>query len=104
MLAKKPVEINNYRVWAVSHGRPRQVDDVERDDPALEQSRLGHVLLDFGQDGDDADGDAEDHVERDVELVDGALPGGVAGVVDVEEHDGRDADAVEDALNGEKKE
>ena len=36
-------------VWSVSHGRPGEVDDVEADEAALQQARVGLVLLDDGQ-------------------------------------------------------
>merc|ERR1719232_257790 len=59
---------------AVDRG-PGEVHDVEGDHGALEQAGLGHVLLDLGQDGDDREDDAEQHVEGDEELVELALAG-----------------------------
>ena len=45
--------------------------------------------LDFGHDGDDREGDADEHVEADEELVQLALAGEVPGVVEEHEHHGR---------------
>ena len=45
--------------------------------------------LDFGHDGDDGEGDADEHVEADEELVQLALAGEVPGVVEEHEHHGR---------------
>ena len=86
---------------AVDRG-PGEVHDVQGDHGALEQAGLGHVLLDLGQDGDDREDDAEQHVEADEELVQFALAGEVSGVVDIHEDDGRDGPGEHEAGEGEE--
>jgi hypothetical protein len=69
-------------------------DDVEGDNGTLKQSRARLSLLDSRCDRQNADSDADDHVERDEELVEGAV---VGLSVEVEEQD--DADEREDVLD-----
>ena len=62
-------------VGLVGERAPGQVHDVHRDEGGLQQPRVGEVLLDDGEHGGDGEDDAQDHVERDEELVQPAVTG-----------------------------
>ena len=49
-----------YLVGAVAHSGPRQIEDVQGDARGLEQSGAGHVLLNLGQNRNDAQCHAHD--------------------------------------------
>ena len=91
-------------VWigCVGHGGPGEVDDVEADEAALEQPGVRLVLLDDRQHRCGRGDDAQNHVERDEELVELALANCVASVVAVGQDDPDEGGEVEDAGDGEE--